>query len=205
MVISDLRLQMIEVRNQQEVRTSGLIEIQNRKSGIVSRNLSTFGPTKPFSMSLYEIMLKAHSGGRWIVLLLLLIGIFRSLSAGNNNFTIRDRRIGLLLTIAADIMLLVGIYLYFAGPWAYKQIEANGMSATMKSPARFFAMEHLVGMLVAIVLLHIGKAQANKDLPARAKHRRTVIFYLLALLLILAMIPWPFLKAGMEPIQRGWY
>ncbi|MDB5252939.1 MAG: hypothetical protein JWP27_2108 [Flaviaesturariibacter sp.] len=157
-------------------------------------------------MSLYEIMLKAHSGGRWVVLILLLIGIFRSLSAGTNNFTVRDQRIGLLLTIAADLMLVVGIYLYVAGPWGYKQIDANGMGATMKNAgSRFFAMEHLVGMLVAIVLLHIGKAQGKKDLPHRTKHRRTVIFYVLALLLMLAMIPWPFLKAGMEPVQRGWY
>jgi hypothetical protein len=151
--------------------------------------------------SLYTAMLHLHSFGRWIVLLLLVIAIFRSLSAGNDNFTRRDQRIGLLLTIFADIMLLVGLYLYFAGPWGYQQIQNNGMDGAMKNPvSRFFAMEHLIGMLIAIVLMHIGKAQGKKDLPHRTKHRRTATFYIIALLAILVSIPWPFRFA-----DRGWF
>lgn len=153
-------------------------------------------------MTLEEIMRQVHSVGRWIVLLLLLVGIFRSLGAGSRNFTHSDQRVGLFLTIFADIMLLVGIYLYFAGPWGYQQIEAGGMGEAMKAPvSRFFAIEHLVGMLVAIVLMHIGKAQGKKDLPHRAKHRRTAIYYILALLLLLAFIPWPIRDVG---VGRGW-
>jgi hypothetical protein len=53
-----------------------------------------------------------------------------------------------------------------------------------------------------VVLMHIGKAQGKKQLSDRAKHRRTMIFYLLALLIILASIPWPFREVG---AGRGWY
>ena len=159
---------------------------------------------KSFDMTLEEIMRQVHSGGRWIVLVLLLIGLFRSLTAGSRNFTHSDQRVGLLLTIFADIMLLIGIYLYFAGPWGYQQIEAaGGMGGAMKSPvSRFFAVEHQVGMLIAIILLHIGKAQGKKDLPHRTKHRRTAIYYGIALLLILAFIPWPIRDVG---VGRGWF
>lgn len=150
----------------------------------------------------YTAMLHLHSFGRWIVLALLLVAIFRSLGAGNKNFTHQDQRIGLLLTIFADIMLLVGIYLYFVGPLGYKQIE-NGMGEAMKnSVSRFFGVEHLIGMLVAIILMHIGKAQGKKDLSHRTKHRRTALFYVLALLIILATIPWPFREVG---AGRGWF
>ena len=143
--------------------------------------------------SLYNAFLHTHSIGRWIVLLLLVFAILNSLIAGNRPYIRTDNRLGLLLTIAADLMLLIGIYLWFVGPWGYKQIEASGMGAIMKDPvSRFYAIEHLSGMLIAIILIHIGKAQGKRPIGDRAKHRRTMIFYLVALLIILASIPWPF-------------
>jgi L-asparagine transporter-like permease len=153
--------------------------------------------------SLYNALLHVHSVGRWIVLLLLLFAIINSLIASNRPYIRTDNRLGLLLTIAADLMLLIGIVLWFTGPWGYKQIQTRGMSEIMKDPtARFFTVEHLAGMLIAIILIHIGKAQGKKKISDRAKHRRTLIFYFLALLIILASIPWPFREIGMG---KGWY
>ncbi len=153
--------------------------------------------------SLYNALMHTHSVGRWIVLLLLIFAILNSLIAGKRPYIRTDNRLGLLLTIAADLMLLIGIYLWFTGPWGYKQIETNGMAAVMKDPAsRFFVVEHLAGMLIAIILIHIGKAQGRKAIGDRAKHRRTMIFYLVALLIILASIPWPFRELFQA---RGWY
>jgi hypothetical protein len=152
--------------------------------------------------SLYSVMLHAHSVGRWIVLLLLLFAIINSLLAGNRPYIRSDNRLGLLLTIFADLMLLIGIYLYFVGPYGYKLVQ-SGMGAAMKDPySRFFAVEHLAGMLIAIVLIHIGKAQGKRPIGDRAKHKRTMIFYLVALLIILASIPWPFREIF---ANRGWF
>ncbi|RYF81075.1 MAG: hypothetical protein EOO03_16905, partial [Chitinophagaceae bacterium] len=130
-------------------------------------------------MTLYSVMVHLHSVGRWIVLLLLLFAIVNSLIAGNRPFIKSDNRLGLLLTIFADLMLLIGIYLYFVGPLGYKIFQQyGGMGAVMKDPtARFYAVEHMAGMLIAIILIHIGKAQARKPIGDRAKHRRTMIFY----------------------------
>lgn len=154
-------------------------------------------------VSLNQALIHAHSVGRWIVLLLLVFAILNSLIAGNRPFIRSDARLGLLLMIFADIMLLIGAYLWYAGDWGYKQIETLGMSEVMKNPtSRFYAVEHLVGMLIAIILIHIGKAQGKKAIGDKAKHRRTMIFYLVALLIILASIPWPFREIG---AMRGWY
>ncbi len=153
--------------------------------------------------SLYSAMLHMHSVGRWIILLLLVFAILNSLIAGNRPYIRTDNRLGLILTIVADLMLLLGIYLWFVGGRGYNLIETNGMSAVMKDPTmRFFAIEHLAGMLIAIVLIHIGKAQGKKAIGDKAKHRRTMIFYLVALLIILASIPWPFREIG---AASGWY
>jgi hypothetical protein len=148
-------------------------------------------------------MLHAHSIGRWIVFVLLLFAIINSLLAGSRPYIKSDNKLGLLLTIFADLMLLIGIYLYFVGPLGYKIIQSNGMSVVMKDPYyRFFAVEHMAGMLIAIILIHIGKAQGRRPIGDRAKHRRTMIFYLVALLIILASIPWPFRDIFQT---RGWY
>jgi len=141
----------------------------------------------------YHFLLQVHSFLRWIILLVLLMGIFQSLTARNRPFNSGDRSTGTLIVIFADIMLLIGIYQWVTGPWGLKLIKSLGMSGVMKdSVSRFFAIEHMAGMLVAIILIHIGKSYARKTLPDKIKHRRTVLFYTLALLLILISIPWPF-------------
>jgi hypothetical protein len=146
---------------------------------------------------LYNFLVHLHSVGRWIVLFLLLIAIFNSLVAGQRPFIKSDARTGTLLVIFTDLMLLIGIALWFFGSRGYTVLKGSGMSEVMKDPfSRFFTVEHTTGMLIAIILIHIGKAQARKRISDKAKHKRTVIFYLLALLIILASIPWPFRQIG---------
>lgn len=153
--------------------------------------------------TLYDLLKHAHSVGRWIVLLLLLFAIINSAIAGRRPFIKSDNRLGLLLTIFADLMLLLGIALYVFGPVGYKSVAKynNNFGELMKVPIdRFYGVEHIVGMLIAIVLIHIGKAQARRPIGDRAKHRRTLLFYLLALLIILVSIPWPF-----RTVAGHWY
>jgi hypothetical protein len=151
---------------------------------------------------LYSILLHVHSIGRWILLLLLVIAIFNSLIAGKRPYIKSDARTGLFLTIVADIMLLVGLALWYFGPKGYQLIvAAGGMANAMKDPVtRFYGVEHITAMIIAIVLIHIGKAQGKKLITDRAKHRRTVIFYTIALIIILLSIPWPF-----RDIPGGWF
>jgi hypothetical protein len=151
---------------------------------------------------LYSILLHVHSIGRWILLLLLVIAIFNSLIAGKRPYIKTDARTGLLLTIVADLMLLVGLALWYWGPRGYQLIvAAGGMGNAMKEPVtRFYGVEHITAMIIAIVLLHIGKAQGKKPISDKAKHNRTVVFYTIALLVILLSIPWPF-----RAIPGGWF
>lgn len=151
---------------------------------------------------LYSILLHVHSIGRWILLILLVIAIFNSLIAGGRPYIKSDARTGLLLTIVADIMLLVGLALWYWGPKGYNLIvAAGGMGNAMQNPVtRFYGVEHITAMVISIALIHIGKAQGKKLISDRAKHKRTVIFYTIALIVILISIPWPF-----REIAGGWF
>ncbi|MEO5564333.1 MAG: hypothetical protein ABIR18_12885 [Chitinophagaceae bacterium] len=149
------------------------------------------------SADIYSLMIHLHSIGRWIILLLLIIAIFNSLVAGQRPWIRTDARTGTILMIFADLMLLVGLAIWYFGPRGYKIIESVGMSAVMKdSGYRFFAIEHITMMIIATILIHIGKVQAKKAISDKAKHKRTIIFYLLALIIILISIPWPFRQIG---------
>jgi hypothetical protein len=116
-------------------------------------------------------------------------------------FTPGEKKIGLFLMVSAHITLLIGLYQWIAGPWGLKLIQNMGMGAIMKDPvARFYGVEHITGMVIGIVLITIGRGVSKKNIPDRVKHKKTFWFYLIALIVILASVPWPF-RAG---IARPW-
>lgn len=148
-------------------------------------------------------LLHIHSVLRWVILVLLLWAIFNSLGAGNKPFTTGHRKIGLFLMIACDIMLLIGLYQWVTSKFGLYLFQNMEMADIMKTPVyRFFAVEHITMMVIAIIMVHIGKSFAKKNIPDSKKHRKTVLFYVIALIIILAAIPWPFREIGQG---RGWY
>lgn len=153
----------------------------------------------------YNILQRAHSGLRWIVLALLISAVLKALIGmfSKSSFTATDKKISLLTTIFCDIQLLIGLIMYIIGPLGIKNIQNLGMGEVMKNSfSRFFAIEHIVGMLIAIILIHIGKSKAAAAVADEQKHKRTFVYFILGLLIILFTIPWPF-KNGFEHI--GWF
>jgi hypothetical protein len=148
-------------------------------------------------------LLHLHSFLRWVILILLLIAIYKSFADRSKAYTPGHKKTGMFLMICADIMLLLGLYQWFTGPWGLKSIQTNGMGVVMKnSVLRFFAVEHLIGMLIAIILIHVGYSYSKKNIPDSVKHKRTLVFFGLALLVILISIPWPFRLVGSG---RAWF
>ena len=103
---------------------------------------------------------------------------------------------GAFFTIAVDTQMLVGLILYgVLSPLTWAAF--SNMGAAMKDPTlRFYAVEHVVMMVIAIALVHIGRTRVQKATSDAAKHRTAAIFFGLALVLILAGIPWPFREVG---------
>jgi uncharacterized membrane protein YozB (DUF420 family) len=143
---------------------------------------------------MYSFLVHAHSGLRWITLILLLVAIFNALTS-KEKYLKKDKMINLFTMIVLHIQLLIGLVLYFISP---KVIFVEGWMKVAQS--RFYGMEHFVMMLVAIILVTIGRKKAEKlEVPAE-KHRKIAVWYLLGLILILAAIPWPFRNLG-----TGWF
>jgi hypothetical protein len=107
-----------------------------------------------------------------------------------------DEKRSSLFTISLDVQLLLGIILYaLLSPVTRSGFENVGL--TMRDPVlRFFVVEHLVGMVVAVALAHVGRARVRKATDAAARHRSVLVFGGLALAVILLSIPWPGMPAG---------
>lgn len=153
--------------------------------------------------TMYNGMLHLHSVLRWIILILLLVAVYKSFADRAKPFTASHKKTGLFLLISCDVMLLLGLYQWFAGDLGLKMIQRSGMKAVMDNAgARFFAVEHITLMVIAILLVHVGYSYAKKNIPDAVKHKRTLLFYGLALLIILIAIPWPFRAVG---AGRHWF
>lgn len=130
-----------------------------------------------------DILKSAHSGWRYVVFLLLIIAVVKALSGwfSNKAYTEGDRKLNVFTLISAHIQLVIGLVLYFSEGW-YK------MSSTGAPAVRYFKMEHITMMVVAIILITIGNAKSKKVAEAVAKHRIISIFFGMALILIIVSI-----------------
>lgn len=149
-------------------------------------------------------MLHLHSIVRYLVLLFAVWAIIKMASGmnGGKTFTKSDKRPAMLFLIIMDIQLLIGMYLYFFGAWGIELIQkSTSMGDLMKNTvARFFAVEHIAGMIIALILVHIGYATIKKPISDKKKFKNAFWYFLIALIVILISIPWPFREA----IGRGW-
>ncbi|HEX6914157.1 MAG TPA: hypothetical protein VF145_02880 [Chitinophagaceae bacterium] len=153
---------------------------------------------------MYQGLLHTHNLLRWVILIFLLLSIFRQISAGSQPFGKRDKGFGLPLLIAAHLTLLIGLYQWAVGEWGLALIQKYGMGEVMKdSVTRFWAVEHPLMMIIAIILITIGYGQRKSRHTARIQRRRTLIYYFLALVAIVLAVPWPFREVIGRPLFPG--
>ena len=143
-------------------------------------------------------MLHAHSGLRWLALILIIYAIFNALTAikQGRDFEKKDKMIGLFTLISFHTQLLIGLILFFTSA---KVVFVSGFMK--ESMLRFFAIEHPLMMLISIALVTIGYSKSKKETSSRLKFRKILVFYTIALVVLLAGIPWPFREA----LGAGWF
>lgn len=125
-------------------------------------------------MSMYTLLLRAHSDWRWIVILVgaaLLIKYLAGLLS-NSRWSRIDHLLGLAFTIVLDIQLLLGLVLWIMGQ--------RWMGA---DPLR--SWEHPVTMILGIAVAHITSTRVRRASESSTKYRTGLAGYLVASLIIL--------------------
>jgi len=149
---------------------------------------------------LYSILLPLHSILRWVIVILAVVTIGRALYGwlGKKPWVLLDRRLSAFFITGLEIQVLLGVILYFISP--VNQIALQNFAAAMgNAEQRFIAVEHVVGMILALGVAHGGRTLSRKARDSFKKHRNAALFYILAIAIILLSIPW----AG-RPLIRFW-
>lgn len=148
--------------------------------------------------TVYPILLVVHNALRWIVILFAgwaLLRAFRGWFA-KQSWTAMDRRAGLLLSVSLDLQVLSGLLLAIFSPLV--ALAMRDMGAAMASDSlRSIVVEHISGMLLALIFVHTGVARARKAEEGPAKHKQAALWFTASTLALLAVIPW------WRPLLRG--
>ncbi len=140
---------------------------------------------------MYSALLPIHNILRWAFLALAIWVLVKSVIGlmGNKTFTPGDKKLGGILLGFAHLQLLIGIILWFISPNVQAAL-ANMGGAMKDSFQRMQLLEHPLTMILAIVLIQIGRIKTKKAYADSDKHRRTVVYLGIGLVLILSRIPW---------------
>jgi len=133
----------------------------------------------------------AHSGLRWIALILIIYAIINAiLSKNKGEYLKKDKMLNLFAMVSLHVQLLIGFVLYFISP------KVSFSAGWMKIDFfRFYGMEHGLGMLIAIIIVTIGRKKAEKASVPAMQHSKIITWYTIGLIIIIASIPWPFREA----------
>jgi hypothetical protein len=146
---------------------------------------------------LYLITKHAHSGLRWILFILIIYTILNSAKKilANEKYSKGDKFFTSLTTITAHIQLLLGLILYFISDKV-----VFSMNSFRSNMLRFFLVDHIAGMILAITFITIGSIRVKRAKLDKSKHARAFIFFLIAFVIICLSIPWPW-----NNLSAGWF
>lgn len=136
-----------------------------------------------------------HNLLRWVIVVLLLISLIKAYTGWTSKkvFSAGDKKVWLFTMIASHITLLLGLYQVALGRYGIFTTTLPEGSSFMKDKFyRFFWMEHPITMIGAIVFITLAHGMAKKSVSDEVKYKKAFYFFLIAALLLLAGVPWPF-------------
>jgi hypothetical protein len=135
-------------------------------------------------------LLHTHNLLRWIILILAVLTLVKAAQglSGTRPYA-PTRKIGVMFMASLHLQLLLGLALFMTSP-LIAAARADMQAAMAARDIRFFIAEHPTLMVVATIVATIGSIVAKNAADDRAKHRKLLVFTAIAVLLMLAGIPW---------------
>ena len=142
-------------------------------------------------MTSYTVLLFIHSWSRWFVLGAGVLAVYRAYIGWSSRspFTKGDNAISASFSGFMWLQVIIGLGLYFGlSPYGLNALKQAG--AMKDANVRFFAVEHVALMIVAAVLAQVGRIALKRAPDDTLKHKKAFIYFGIALLIVLLMIPW---------------
>ena len=152
---------------------------------------------------LHSIVLFLHSGLRWFVLILALSVVLRCLASWRSTraWSNADERLHAAFVWSLRAQFILGALLYLWLSPITKAFFANLPVAMKVGELRFFGLEHVVMMVLAVAIADSGRARSKRISDPQKRRRRVFVVSSIPLVLMLAAIPWPF-TPNWRPLLR---
>lgn len=141
---------------------------------------------------MYNTILTFHSWARWLVIIFALIAIVKAFKGWQNKdvFQKSDSTIGGIYIGFLHLQVLLGLALYFfLSP--VTDVAFSDFGSAMKNPTlRFWAVEHITGMIIAAIVAQVGRIKSKKATNDIQKHKKAFIYYLISIIIILISMPY---------------
>ena len=137
-----------------------------------------------------------HNLLRWGVLIAGIWSIWLAYTGVSNkrNWEGKDNKAGMWFILFCHLQVLIGLVLYF---YLGQNAIFSNMAEGMKNPeTRFWGVEHIFGMIVAVALIQYGRIASKKAATDQLKHKKALIWFSVGLAIILLTIPWPWTEFG---------
>lgn len=144
---------------------------------------------------MYEILLAIHNVTRWLIVLTAFVAIGTNISGwlSAKTWTAKNRKINAAFIGSVHLQVVLGLILYVGGLSPTMNRIFSSFGAAMKAPElRFWAVEHIAGMLLAAIVAHVAHVMSKNQDADHTRFKYASIGFMLSFVIIIAMIPWPF-------------
>ncbi len=151
-------------------------------------------------------LMHLHNLLRWIILILLVLSILQAYAGwtGKKAFKPSDKKTWLFTMISAHTTLLLGLYQVMFGRYGFFVTTLpEGLSVMKDKFYRFYWVEHPTTMILAIVFITLGYGMSKKQVSDEIKYKKALVYFMIALLLILVGVPWQFREIVGRPYFPG--
>jgi cell division protein FtsW (lipid II flippase) len=141
---------------------------------------------------MYRVVLALHNLVRWVVVAVGAWALFRAWRGWLRSlpWTTRDGRAARLFVGVLDVQLLLGLLLYVVfSPLTRRAFHDPG-AAMRDAPVRYFFLEHVVIMVAAIAIAHIGLVKVRRQSSDSARFQTAALWLGVALAVIVGFLPW---------------
>jgi hypothetical protein len=136
-----------------------------------------------------------HGILRWLVIASGIYAVVRAYRT-RGEWNRAEERTSLPFVIALDVQVTIGLVMYLGTSPVAEVARANFAASMKDAVMRFWAVEHVFAMLLALVVMHVGRVLVKRATAGAAKRKRALGWFGGALLIVLVSIPWPFFPYG---------
>jgi hypothetical protein len=149
---------------------------------------------------MYSFALFLHNALRWATLFFGAYSLLRAATGivAKGTWLKADDAARRFFPVTLDVQFVLGFSLWaFLSPLTSHIVRSGSFGSVHDPQLRFYAIDHAAAGLLALILAHVGSARARRLRNARAKFQSILVFHGLALVVVLARIPWdrPFFHA----------